>query len=105
MRSISRSLVVAAAAAAFVLAPAAVAAAVATPVDNGCPAANAPISVAQLEASGPYTLPRLLDDPANGGNGDGWICAFELPGAVFGGGLEFTYYQYHENNLKAEGRP
>ena len=90
-------------AAVLVLGPAAVAAA--TPVDNGCPAANAPISVAELEASGPYTLPRFIDDPANGGNGDGWICAFELPDAIFGGATEFKYYQYHENNLPAQGRP
>jgi hypothetical protein len=90
-------------AAVVILAPAAVSAA--TPVDNGCPAANPPISVAQLEASGPYQLPRRLDDPANGGNGDGWVCAFALPDAIFGGGLGFTYYQFHENNLPAEGRP
>ena len=89
-------------AAVLVLGPAAVAAA--TPVENGCPAANAPISVAQLEASGPYQVPRRIDDPANGGNGDGWVCAFPLPDTVFGG-LGFTVYQFHENNLPAQGRP
>ena len=89
-------------AAVLALAPAAVAAA--TPVDNGCPASTAPISVAELEASGPYTLPGLIDDPANGGNGDGWICAFALPEDVYGG-VGFTVYQFHENNLPAEGQP
>ena len=88
-------------AAVLLLAPAASAA---TPVDNGCPAANAPISVAELEASGDYQVPRFIDDPANGGNGDGWVCAFELPDAIYGG-LGFTIYQFHENNLKAQGRP
>ena len=91
-------------AAVLVLGPAAVAAA--TPVDNGCPAANAPISVAELEASGDYHVPRFIDDPANGGNGDGWVCAFPLPDAIWGGvGFTLTVYQFHENNLPAEGRP
>lgn len=87
-------------AAVLVLSPATVFAA--TPVDNGCPAANAPISVAEL---GPdYGVPSFIDDPANGGNGDGWVCAFELPDKIFGG-LGFTIYMFHENNLKAQGRP
>jgi hypothetical protein len=101
MRPISRSLAITVAAALLLLAPAAVAAA--TPVQNGCPASAELTSVAQLEASGPYQLPGILDDPANGGNGDGWICAFPLPEAVSVGG--FTIYQFFENNLKAQGRP
>jgi hypothetical protein len=100
MRRISRSLAISAAAGLLLLAPAAVAA---TPVQNGCPASAELTSVAQLEASGPYRLPGILDDPANGGNGDGWICAFPLPEAVAVGG--FTLYQFFENNLKAQGRP
>jgi hypothetical protein len=102
MRRNSRSLAITAAAGLLLLAPAAVAAA--TPVQNGCPAAAELTSVAQLEASGPYQLPGILDDPANGGNGDGWICAFPLPEAVQAGG-EFTIYQFFENNLKAQGQP
>jgi hypothetical protein len=97
-----RSFAVASAAGLMLLAPAAVAAA--TPVQDGCPASAELVSVAQLEASGPYGLPRILDDPANGGNGDGWICAFPLPEAV-AGGAGFTIYQFFENNLKAEDRP
>lgn len=95
-----RSLAITAAAALVLLVPAAVAAA--TPVQNGCPASAEVTSVASLEASGPYRLPRILDDPANGGNGDGWICAFPLPEAVAEGG--FTIYQFFENNLPAQGR-
>jgi hypothetical protein len=102
MRPNSRALAITAAAALLLLAPAVVAAA--TPVQDGCPAAAELTSVAQLEASGPYQLPGILDDPANGGNGDGWICAFPLPEAVQAGG-EFTIYQFFENNLKAQSRP
>ena len=102
MRRTSRSLAITAAAALLVLAPAVVAAA--TPVENGCPASAELTSVAALEASGPYQLPRRLDDPANGGNGDGWICAFPLPEAVqAAGGVQI--YQFFENNLKAQGQP
>jgi hypothetical protein len=77
-----------------------------TPVQDGCPASSELISVAYLESVGPYQLPGRIDDPANGGNGDGWVCGFPLPEAAshaFGAG--FTIYQFHENNLKAEGRP
>lgn len=102
MRNLLRALALSGAAV-LVLAPGAVAAA--TPVDNGCPAAASLLSVAQLEATGPYQLPRFLDDPANGGNGDGWVCGFPLPDAIYGGTLDFTIYQFYENNLPAEGRP
>jgi hypothetical protein len=77
-----------------------------TPVQNGCPASSGLISVAYLESVGPYQLPAKLDDPANGGNGDGWICGFPLPEAMAKAhGADFTIYQFHENNLPAEGRP
>ena len=74
----------------------------ATPVDNGCPASASLTSVAYLESIGPYQLPAQLDDPANGGNGDGWICAFPLPEAVSrASGTTFTIYQFFENNHTA----
>lgn len=77
-----------------------------TPVQNGCPASGEPISVAYLESVGPYQLPAKLDDPANGGNGDGWICGFPLPQAMAEAqGADFTIYQFQENNLPAQGRP
>ena len=101
MRRHSRSLGILAAAGLLVLAPAAVAAS--TPVENGCPAAAELTSVAELEGSGPYQLPAILDDPTNGGNGDGWVCAFPLPDAASPG--EFTVYQFFENNLRAKDRP
>lgn len=78
----------------------------ATPVDNGCPASAPVTSVTYLQTQGPYQLPAKLDQPANGGNGDGYICAFPLPGALSDAqGVTFTIYQFFENNLPAEGRP
>jgi hypothetical protein len=91
-------------AAAGLLLPPAAAVAAATPVQNGCPASAELTSVAELEASGPYRLPGILDDPANGGNFDGWICAFPMPEAVQLAG-DLQIYQFFENNLKAQGRP
>src|SRR6266516_3442867 len=76
-----------------------------TPVQNGCPASSELISVAYLESVGPYQLPGRLDDPANGGNGDGYVCAFPLPTAVSEAhGATVTIYQFFENNLPAAGR-
>lgn len=72
----------------------------ADPVHDGCPASTELISVEYLESVGPYQLPRLLDE---GGNNDGWICAFPLPDAVSmaHGAEPFTIYQFFENNLPA----
>ena len=105
MRTPFRALT-ASAAVGLLMAASATAAFATTPVDNGCPASAPLTSVAALEATGPYQLPRSLDNPANGGNGDGWICAFPLPQAVSEGqGFAFTIYQFFENNLPASGRP
>jgi hypothetical protein len=105
MRRRFQALTLAAAAGVLVAAPATVALAT-TPVQNGCPASAQLISVAYLATQGPYQLPGKLDDPANGGNGDGYVCAFPLPTAVStASGVTFTIYQFFENNLPAEGRP
>jgi len=42
------------------------------PVVNGCPAAFEAIQVADFPSN--YKVPALLDNPANGGNGDGIVC-------------------------------
>jgi hypothetical protein len=98
MRTI-RTPILAVAVAALLVAPGAVLAA--TPVDDGCPASTELMSVADLESSGPYGLPGILDAA---GNGDGYICAFALPGAVSEAqGQEVTVYQFFENNLPAQG--
>lgn len=76
-----------------------------TPVETGCPASAELTELVDFDAS-IYRLPVRLDDPANGGNGDGWICAFPLPDATrVAMGAAHTIYQFYENNLPAEGRP
>jgi hypothetical protein len=49
-----------------------------TPVVTGCPAGFSLFAV----GTGPYKVPGRLDSPANGGNGDGYVCALTLPDAV-----------------------
>lgn len=102
MTSRLRTLTLAAAGALVLALPVGVSA---TPVANGCPASATPTSI---ESLGPdYQVPGQLDSTANGGNGDGWVCAFPLPGAVgtAWGAPGFQVYQFFENNLPAEGRP
>ena len=50
-----------------------------TPVTTACPAAYEHLSVASLEASGPYILPRLVD---TAGNNNGSVCGLALPDSV-----------------------
>lgn len=80
-----------------------VGASAATPTDDGCPSSSSLISVAYLESIGDYSVPGSLDDPANGGNDDGWVCAFPLPSAVgtAWGAPGFQVYMFFENNLPA----
>ena len=56
--------------------------AAADPPTNGCATENRTsevdhgmlhLAVADLTASG-YRVPGIIDDPANGGNGDGFVC-------------------------------
>ena len=60
--------------------------AAADPPSNGCPTGNRAsdvdhgillLSVADLTASG-HHVPALIDDPANGGNGDGFVCGIPI---------------------------
>ena len=98
MRTPFRALT-ASAAVGLLMAASATAAFATTPAENGCPASAPLTSVADLEASGPYQLPAALDDPANGGNGDGNVCAFQLPESVSRAwGVDFTIYQFFENS-------
>jgi hypothetical protein len=50
-----------------------------TPVATACPAAFERLSVASLEAKGPYALPRRVD---TAGNKDGYVCGLVLPDAA-----------------------
>ena len=98
MRHGFRTITTIAAAGLLVLAGATVVSA--TPVNDGCPSAAALTSVAYLESTGPYGVPAFIDDPANGGNGNGWVCAFPLPQAVSDAwtGGELTIYMFLEDN-------
>jgi hypothetical protein len=49
------------------------------PVVNGCPAGFEAIQVADFPAQ--YRVPAKVDDPANGGNNDGVVCAKPLSAA------------------------
>jgi|SRR3954447_4731823 hypothetical protein len=49
------------------------------PVVTGCPAGYEHVSVASLEAAGPYVLPRVVD---TAGNGNGYVCGLAQPDSV-----------------------
>jgi hypothetical protein len=50
-----------------------------TPVVTGCPAGYDHVSVAALEATGPYPAPRVID---TAGNDNGYVCARAQPDSV-----------------------
>jgi hypothetical protein len=50
-----------------------------TPVATACPAGYENLSVASLEAAGPYIVPRLVD---TAGNRNGYVCGLALPDSV-----------------------
>jgi hypothetical protein len=50
-----------------------------TPNATGCPAGYAYLSVASLEAAGPYIVPRKVD---GAGNNNGYVCGLAQPDAV-----------------------
>lgn len=102
MRPRIRAFALAAAGVLLIAAPAVVSA---TPVEDGCPTSGLLTSVADLLALGDYGVPGRIDDPANGGNGDGFVCAFPLPDAVrIAWGQEITMYMFNENT-RTERKP
>jgi hypothetical protein len=58
-----------------------------TPVATACPAGFELLSVASLEATGPYILPRRVDTP---GNNNGYVCGLALPDSVRDATCRFT---------------
>lgn len=71
------------------------------PHSNGCPSGMDALSVSDLSSQG-YKVPGIIDSLANGGNGDGVICAqpwtsaeqaARLPGA------DIQIYSFRDNNL------
>jgi hypothetical protein len=50
-----------------------------TPTATGCPAGYQHVTVASLEAAGPYVLPRVVD---TAGNDNGYVCVLAQPNSV-----------------------
>jgi len=71
------------------------------PQNNGCPSGMDALNVSDLSNQG-YRVPAIIDSLANGGNGDGVICAqpwtsaeqaARLPGA------DLQIYSFRDNDL------
>jgi hypothetical protein len=79
-----------------------------TPVETGCPAGYAVLSVAELTPQG-YRVPAFLDNPVNGGNGDGLVCGLPLPEAFkearFPNASVAVIYLFADNNNPAQFAP
>jgi hypothetical protein len=56
------------------------------------------LSVSDLIASG-YHVPAIVDDPANGGNGDGFVCGIPLGNQTTPSGNQL--YGFSDNQLTA----
>ena len=79
--------------------------AAAIPPETGCPSAAQVLDVEELTAQG-YRVPAMVDDPANGGNGNGLVCGKPLPEAfrrVFCGPDRAVpiIYLFSDDNLPA----
>jgi hypothetical protein len=73
----------------------------ALPNETGCPSAFQVLSVAELTAQG-YRTPAIVDDPANGGNGNGLVCGLPLPQQACGPDCPVpVFYQFGDDNLRA----
>jgi hypothetical protein len=74
-----------------------------TPKSTGCPEGYLTLSIADLLNVFPYRVPGMVDDPANGGNGDGIVCGnplnAERSGTFCGGTCPATIYSFRDNNL------
>jgi hypothetical protein len=73
----------------------------ALPTETGCPSAFQVLPVAELTAQG-YRAPAIVDDPANGGNGNGLVCGLPLPQQACGPDCPVpVFYQFGDDNLPA----
>jgi hypothetical protein len=99
--SISRTAVIMFAAVGLAAVPVTSAVAVTPPV-SGCPAGFQTLSVATLTGLG-YHVPALVDDPANGGNGDGVVCGKPInptrADQLCGGPCGVVLYGFRDNSL------
>ncbi len=77
------------------------------PLTNGCPSGFEALAVGDLTPYG-YELPSFLDDPANGGNGDGTVCGKPLApqeqAARFPNAHVPIIFDFRDNNLPPFGR-
>jgi hypothetical protein len=77
------------------------------PLTNGCPSGDEAISLAVLAPYG-YKVPFQLDDPANGGNGDGIVCGKPLApqeqAARFPNAAVPVIFNFVDNSLASAGR-
>jgi hypothetical protein len=81
--------------------------AAADPPTNGCATGNRSsdvqrgilyLAVGDLAPLG-YRLPEILDNPANGGNGDGFVCGIPLGNQTTPSGNQL--YEFFDNQLAA----
>jgi hypothetical protein len=88
------------------LATATAAPAAAIPIETGCPSGDQVLVVEDLLAQG-YRVPAIVDDPANGGNGNGLVCGHAFSEAarqqLCGPDCPVPiYYLFRDDNLKAQ---
>jgi hypothetical protein len=72
----------------------------------GCPSGDQVLVVEDLLAQG-YRVPAIVDDPANGGNGNGLVCGHAFSEAarqqLCGPDCPVPiYYLFRDDNLKAQ---
>ena len=80
--------------------------AAAIPTETGCPSGDQVLVVEDLLAQG-YRVPAIVDDPANGGNGNGLVCGHAFSEAarqqLCGPDCPVpSYYLFRDDNLKAQ---
>lgn len=80
--------------------------AAAIPPETGCPSGDQVLVVEDLLAQG-YRVPAIVDDPANGGNGNGLVCGHAFSEAarqqLCGPDCPVPiYYLFRDDNLKAQ---
>lgn len=101
--SVARSVVISAALTlAAVTVPVSVGSARADAPSSGCPRGYVAHTLSEWAALGHVNAPQYVDNPANGGNGDGIVC-----GNLLGQGTDKKnptggdVYQFRDNNLPA----
>ena len=66
--------------------------------NEGCPSGYVAMTLAEWAALGPYHVPALVDNPANGGNGDGIVCGNDI-GKKDPSNSSIQLYAFRDNNV------